>query len=71
MKIQLLVYRFAGVFILVSLALAHYQNPNWLWATAFVGVNLLQASFTKFCPLELILKKMGVVGSCCSEGKKV
>ena len=49
---------FAGTFILVSLALAHYHSPNWLWFTAFVGANLLQSSFTKFCPLEIILKKV-------------
>lgn len=49
---------FAGTFILVSLALAHYHSPNWLWFTAFVGANLLQSSFTKFCPLEKILKKI-------------
>lgn len=48
----------AGVFILASLLLAHYQSPNWLWFTAFVGANLLQSSFTKFCPLEIILKKI-------------
>lgn len=50
----------AGTFILGSLALAHYVHPNWLWFTAFVGANLLQSSFTRFCPLELILKKAGV-----------
>lgn len=49
---------FAGTFVLVSLALAHYHSPNWLWFTAFVGANLLQSSFTKFCPLEKILKKI-------------
>jgi len=49
---------FAGTFILASLVLAHYHSMNWLWFTAFVGANLLQSSFTKFCPLELILKKM-------------
>ena len=47
--------RFAGAFILVSLALAHYHSPYWLWFTAFVGFNLLQSSFTNFCPLEIIL----------------
>ena len=50
----------AGTFILGSLALAHYVHPNWLWFMAFVGANLLQSAFTKFCPLELILKKAGV-----------
>jgi hypothetical protein len=49
---------FAGTFILISLALAHYHSPNWLWFTAFVGANLLQSSFTKFCPLEMILRKL-------------
>ncbi len=49
---------FAGTFILISLALAHYHSPHWLWFTAFVGVNLLQSSFTKFCPLEIVLKKV-------------
>ena len=57
----------AGTLILVSLALAHYVSPNWLWFTAFVGANLLQSSFTGFCPAEMILKKLGVGGSCCSK----
>ncbi len=60
---------FAGVIILVSLALALYYNPNWLWLTAFVGFNLLQSSITNFCPLEMILKKFGVGASCCNESK--
>ncbi|WP_082026469.1 DUF2892 domain-containing protein [Flammeovirga sp. OC4] len=46
----------AGTFILLSLALAVYVNINWLFFTAFVGVNLLQSSLTKWCPLESILK---------------
>jgi hypothetical protein len=60
MKMQLIVRRFAGAFILVGLLLAHYHSPYWLWFTAFVGFNLLQSSFTNFCPLEIILKKIGV-----------
>jgi len=66
MKIELIIRRFAGTFILASLVLAHYHNQNWLWVTAFVGFNLFQSSFTKFCPLEIVLKKIGVGGSCCS-----
>lgn len=62
---EMIIRRFAGTFILASLLLAHYHSPNWLWFTAFVGFNLLQSSFTKFCPLAIILKKMGVGGSCC------
>jgi hypothetical protein len=50
----------AGAFILISLLLAIYVNMNWLWFTAFVGVNLLQSSFTKWCLLEDILNKFGI-----------
>lgn len=49
----------AGIFILASLLLAHFHSSNWLWLTGFVGVNLLQSSFTKFCPLEIILRRIG------------
>ena len=69
MKMHMLIRRFAGTFILVSLLLAHYHSPNWLWFTAFVGFNLLQSSFTNFCPLEMMLKKIGVGGSCCANEK--
>ena len=57
---EMIIRRFAGSFILISLLLAHYDSPNWLWFTAFVGFNLLQSSFTKFCPLEIFLRKLGV-----------
>jgi len=67
MKLPLLIRRFAGVFVLISLILAQYHSRYWLWFTAFVGLNLLQSSFTNFCPLEIILKKCGVGGSCCAE----
>ncbi len=50
----------AGFFILASLLLAHYVNINWLWFTAFVGLNLLQSAFTDWCPMMSILKKCGV-----------
>ncbi|MCA8894672.1 MAG: DUF2892 domain-containing protein [Rhodoblastus sp.] len=64
MNVDSLVMRFAGLFILASLALAHWHSPNWLWFTAFVGVNLLQASFTGFCPLAIILKRFGLKPGC-------
>ena len=70
MKIQLLVRRFAGAFVLASLLLAHYHSPNWLWFTAFVGFNLLQSSFTNFCPLEMALKKLGFGADGGGDGKK-
>jgi len=50
----------AGSFILISLLLAHFINPNWLWFTAFVGANLLQSAFTNWCLMGIILKKIGV-----------
>ena len=59
MSIDRIVMAFAGTVILVSLALAHWHSPNWLWLTTFVGANMLQASFTGFCPLAMILKKPG------------
>jgi len=52
----------AGSFILISLLLAHYVNPNWIWFTAFVGANLLQSAFTNWCLMAIILKKLGVKG---------
>jgi Protein of unknown function (DUF2892) len=66
---EMIIRRFAGTFILISLALAHYHSPYWLWFTAFVGFNLLQSSFTNFCPLEIILRKVSVGGCCCSTEK--
>ncbi|HTG83034.1 MAG TPA: DUF2892 domain-containing protein [Geobacteraceae bacterium] len=50
----------AGFFVLLSLALAHFHNPNWLWFTAFVGLNLFQSAFTNWCPMMSILGKLGV-----------
>lgn len=50
----------AGVLILLSITLAYSIHINWLLLSAFVGINLLQSSITKFCPLENILKAMGI-----------
>jgi len=58
MTIENTIRAFAGTFILMSLALAHWVHPNWLWFTAFVGMNLLQSSFTGFCPLEMVLRRI-------------
>ena len=61
----------AGSFILISLALAHWVSPHWLWFTAFVGANLIQSSLTKWCLMEDILKKAGLSGgSCCGGADK-
>jgi len=60
MTLDSAIFRFAGVMVLVSLALAHWVHPGFLWLTAFVGVNLIQSSFTGFCPAAIIFKKLGV-----------
>ncbi|HZX26119.1 MAG TPA: DUF2892 domain-containing protein [Telluria sp.] len=60
-----MVRMFAGAFVLISLALGIPESPlfvskYWIWFTVFVGANLFQSSFTRFCPLERILEKLGV-----------
>lgn len=60
MSIDRAVLAFAGLMVLLSLALSHVHSPNWLWLTAFVGANLLQSAFTGFCPLAMVLKALGV-----------
>ena len=59
MNVDRIVMAFAGTVILASVLLSIYHNVNWLWLTGFVGLNLLQSSFTGFCPLATILRKMG------------
>lgn len=59
MSIDRLVMAFAGTLILVSLALSQLHSPAWLWFTAFIGANMLQAAFTGFCPAAMIFKKLG------------
>ena len=53
----------AGTFILLSLALAHWADARFLWFTAFVGANLLQSAFTRWCLMEDILRKAGCDGA--------
>ena len=60
MNIDRLVLAFAGSVLLLSVALAHFVSPNWLWLTVFVAANLLQSAFTGFCPLAKILRMAGV-----------
>ncbi len=60
MNIDRMVLAFAGSVLLLSVALAHFVSPNWLWLTVFVAANLLQSSFTGFCPLAKILRMAGV-----------
>lgn len=54
------VFRFAGFVVLLAVILTKFVHPNFIWLAAFAGVNLLQASFTGFCPAALAFKKMGL-----------
>jgi Inner membrane protein YgaP-like, transmembrane domain len=60
MRMDYVIRGIAGTFVLVSLALAQWISPWWLLFTAFVGLNLLQSSFTKWCLMEIIVEKLGV-----------
>lgn len=60
MSLERAVMMFAGVMVLVSLALTFYVSPWWWLLTAFVGLNLIQSSVTGFCPAAMILRKLGV-----------
>jgi hypothetical protein len=60
MNIDRFVFAFAGIMILLSLVLGYAVSPYWLLLAAFVGLNMLQAAFTGFCPLAMILRKLGV-----------
>jgi len=62
----------AGLVIVISLALALYYSQNWLWLTAFAGLNLLQSSFTNWCPAMTIFRCLGLKngGTCCAPSAK-
>lgn len=66
MNLDRAVMAFAGLMILISVALVYFVSPWWLLFTAFVGLNLLQASFTGFCPAAIVFKKFGVAGNGCA-----
>jgi hypothetical protein len=64
MNIDRAVFAFAGVMVLASVALAHLVSPWWLLLTAFVGLNLLQAAFTGFCPAARLFAAFGLKSGC-------
>jgi hypothetical protein len=59
MTVDRAVLRFAGFMVLLSVALGYYVSPYWYWLTVFVGANLIQSSFTGFCPAARVFKKIG------------
>ena len=60
MTMEYMIRAIAGSFVLISLALGYWVSPYWFLFTAFVGANLLQSAFTKWCLMEDILKNAGV-----------
>ena len=68
MNVDRIVLGFAGTVVIVSVLLAHFVSPWWLLLTLFVGANLLQSSFTGFCPLAMILRKLGIKAGCAFPG---
>lgn len=59
MCLDRVMFAFAGAMILVSVVLTMFVHPNFVWFTVFIGANMLQSSFTGFCPAALIMKKLG------------
>jgi len=70
MTVERMVRIIAGFFIMLSLVLAHFSGSvdmsqvSWLWFTAFVGFNLFQSGITRFCPMDIMLKKAGLKQGC-------
>jgi hypothetical protein len=71
MSIERAIRLLAGTLVLASLGLYYFLGPWWLLLAAFVGLNLAQSSLTRFCPAEIVLRRLGVgaarAGQCCSE----
>ncbi len=65
MTVERAVRMMAGIVILLSLALTYWFSHYWLWLTAFVGLNLLQSSFTNWCPAMSIFRAMGLKDASC------
>ncbi len=64
MNIDRIVLAFAGTMVTISLILGSTVHPYWLFMAAFVGLNMLQAAFTRFCPLAIVLRKLGAEPGC-------
>lgn len=50
----------AGTILLISIGLTMWQDPNYIWLSVFVSINLIQSAFTGFCPVELLLRRLGM-----------
>ena len=67
MSIDTAVLRFAGVMVLLSVVLTVWVSPLFVWFTVFIGLNLLQSSFTGFCPAAMVFRALGVKKGCAFE----
>lgn len=65
MTIERVVIAVAGGLVLLSLAMSYFVSHEWLWLAAFVGANLLQSAFSRFCPLAMILRRAGLTSNTC------
>jgi hypothetical protein len=64
MNLDRAVMAFAGVMLLASLLLTRFVSPHFVWFSAFIGLNLLQAAFTGFCPAAIVFRKLGIGSGC-------
>ncbi|MEH7828232.1 YgaP family membrane protein [Gemmobacter denitrificans] len=64
MTLDRAMFRFAGAMVLLSVALTMWVSPLFIWFTVFIGLNLLQSSFTGFCPAAIVFKKLGIKSGC-------
>ncbi len=60
MSLEKSVDAFAGLMVLLSVALTHFVHPGFVWLTVFVGANLFQQAFTGFCPAAIVMRKLGI-----------
>ena len=67
MSIDSAVLRFAGCMVLLSVVLTVWVSPLFVWFTVFIGLNLLQSSFTGFCPAAMVFRALGVKKGCAFE----
>jgi hypothetical protein len=67
MTIDTAVLRFAGVMVLLSVVLTAYVSPLFVWFTVFIGLNLIQSSFTGFCPAAMVFRALGIKKGCAFE----
>lgn len=67
MSIDRAMFRFAGIMVLISVALTQFVHPGFIWFTVFIGANLLQSSFTGWCPAAKIMAKLGLPAGCAFE----